>query len=180
MEFQEGGWVHWHLIILDETFISNALLSECWKHGFTKTKSLSKERCRYLTNYVTKEGVPLPAFIWGERPRSVKIIAASPGFWGREPKPSNYCPIYAKYGPQPPQRIPGYVPIGAKMKLARGATIAKGNPVQRPYAIRSISCEPYQFLSLINRDARSCTQAKGWMWFDVDEDVAEKAAAACR
>lgn len=179
MEFQEGGWVHWHLIIVGLEFVPNAVISQCWGHGFTKTKGLNKGRVFYLTKYVAKGGVPLPSFIWGERPRSVKIIAASPGFWGDAARPSTYCAIYAKYGPKPPSRWPAYVPIGKCMERNRGCTMAKGGPKRKPFGIHSVCCEPVELIQLMAEFGRRCVRANGWLWFDVDEDIAAKAAAVC-
>lgn len=180
MEFQEGGWVHWHLVILGERFIYNSVIEECWRHGHTKTKGLNKQRALYMTKYVSKGNCGLPAFIWGEAPRSVKVISASPGFWGEQTKPNTYCPIYAKYGPQRPSKWPAYVPIGKRMEQNRGCTVARAGPGQRPHAIRSVCCEPFEMLRLVARVADRCIQHRGWLWFDVDEEYVEEVAALVR
>lgn len=181
MEFQEGGWVHWHLIILGERFIHNSVIEECWRHGHTKTKGLNKQRAFYLTKYVSKGNCDLPAFIWGEAPRSVKVISVSPGFWGSPSKEGTYCPVYAKYGPWQPSRWPAYVPIGQQMERNPGVSVCRGAPGKTPHAIRSVPCEPVQMISDVAAAAKGrCVRDRGWLWFDVEEEIVEKAAAVCR
>lgn len=178
MEFQQGGWVHWHLIIVGVSYVPNSVIEECWGHGFTKTKGITRERCFYLTKYVTKGDCGLPSFVWGERPRSVKIIASSPGFWGPSARPSTYCPIYHKYGPGPPQRIPGYVPVGTRMRWNRGVQIGAGRPGYRPHSIHSRLCEPNRFIASLCKVARTCQRAGGWLWLDVSDSELWRATQA--
>ena len=180
MEFQGGGWVHWHLLIMGESFIPNKVIEDCWGHGFTKTKGLTRERCFYMTKYVTKGNIALPSFIWGEPPRSVKIIAVSPGFWGDAGRPSDYCPIYAKYGPAPRQRVPVHVPIGYRIKQCRGVSVGAGRPGSRPYGIFTVTCEPALFMAHLSRCSRSVTRSDGWMWFDCSDSAVRQAATAAR
>jgi len=180
LEFQEGGWVHWHLIIMGPQFIANRDIAECWGHGFTKTKGLNRERCFYMTKYVCKGNIALPSFIWGEPPRSVKIIAVSPGFWGEAAKESTYCPVWRKYGPPPPQRIPAFVPIGRRLQQCRGVTVGAGRPGCRPHGIHSVSCEPALMMQHLSRCSRSVTRCDGWLWFDCSESAVVQAATAAR
>jgi hypothetical protein len=84
MEFQRGGWVHWHLIILDVHRIPHALAAELWGHGHVWLRKLSPRNVKYCTKYTVKAG-DVPSWLLMERPRSVKVIRCSPGFWGREP-----------------------------------------------------------------------------------------------
>jgi hypothetical protein len=85
MEFQAGGWVHWHLIILGFTRIPHEIIASCWQHGYAWVSKLNPERIRYLAKYVAKGG-SLPAFLYGEPPRSVKVVRTSPGFWSEPGK----------------------------------------------------------------------------------------------
>ncbi|MEL6310969.1 MAG: hypothetical protein AAFQ17_01165 [Pseudomonadota bacterium] len=115
MEFQKGGWVHFHLIMVDVGRIPHAKLAELWGHGFVSVKRLTPKAVRYCTKYLAK-GEDIPAFLFNERPRSIKIIRVSPGFWARHqvrPKvePSEPDPL----DEPPPMRVNGYIPIGQKI-----------------------------------------------------------------
>lgn len=81
LEFQKGGWVHWHLIILDIAKIPHQACTELWGRGHVWLRRLSRRSVRYCTKYVCK-GAEVPAWLYLERPRSVKIIRVSSGFWG--------------------------------------------------------------------------------------------------
>lgn len=120
MEFQEGGWVHFHLILLGVSRIDHGELSRLWGHGFVWVNRLTKENRRYMSKYVAK-GDGLPAFLYGERPRSVKVIRTSKGFWreATEPRPS-----------KPPAdetlHLDAYRPIGESLRLADSTSIVHG------------------------------------------------------
>lgn len=116
LEFQQGGWVHWHLLVLDIDRIEHSVLDDAWGHGFVWIKRLTAETRRYMTKYVAKGG-GLPAFLYAEKPRSVKIIRTSPGFWGEESQPSD---------PPRPDRmppLPAYRPIGESLRVQDAQTI---------------------------------------------------------
>lgn len=181
MEFQENGWVHWHIVLLGEKFIPNKLIEECWTHGFTKTKKITKSRCRYLSKYVTKAGCGLPPFIEGEKPKSVKIFACSPGFWGdlKPKKTSGDCPIYKKYGPWRPSPLPVYTPIGQKMRQGRGCSVAKhGAPGCKPSGVYCTPAKLERLLPLVASEARSQSHGQGWLWFDIDQERLDYLIAA--
>lgn len=80
VEFQRGGWMHFHLIILDVDRIPHEALAQMWGHGFVWVNKLSPHRIKYACKYVSKAG-SLPAWLLMERPRSVKIVRVSHGFW---------------------------------------------------------------------------------------------------
>ncbi len=176
MEFQRGGWVHWHLIILDVERIESDVLAEAWGHGFVKVRKITKKRVLYTCKYVGKGGCSLPAWLYGERPRSVRIVQSSPGFWPDEDrKPSRYCPIYAKYGPPPPPRSPVYRPIGEALRQARGVTIRD----RSAHITFSRRCDPAAFMLALGRRARCVGAVEGrWIRYDCDVRVAEDAAAS--
>lgn len=79
MEFQSGGWVHFHLVI-DVPWIRKAWLDQAWGHGHVWINAAKPERLRYFSKYLAKAG-ELPDFLLSERARSVRIVASSPGFW---------------------------------------------------------------------------------------------------
>jgi hypothetical protein len=118
MEFQEGGWVHWHLILLGLSRIEHSELDRLWGHGHVWIKRMTQESRRYMTKYVAK-GDGLPAFLYGERPRSVKVIRTSAGFWpDTEPRPDR---------PKPTQSpsLDAYRPIGESLRLADSTSIVR-------------------------------------------------------
>lgn len=80
MEFQRGGWVHWHLVVIGFDRIDQALLEKCWRHGFVWVRRAGEAELRYVCKYVGKAG-SFPAFVYQRPIRSVKIIRTSPGFW---------------------------------------------------------------------------------------------------
>lgn len=121
LEFQTGGWVHWHLIILDVNKIPHDVATTLWGHGHVWLRRLNKKNVKYVTKYTVKGG-DVPAWLYAERPRSVKIVRTSPGFWGelgRKKKADDDEPAepdpYDEYGPRE-QVIEGvYVPIGHRI-----------------------------------------------------------------
>lgn len=80
LEFQQGGWVHWHLLVLGVEFISHDILSDAWGMGFVWVRRMSRTNICYVCKYVAKDG-EIPAFLYLERSRSVRIVRVSPGFW---------------------------------------------------------------------------------------------------
>lgn len=85
LEFQRGGWVHFHVIVLDVPRIPHEHLARMWGHGFIKVRRLTPRAIRYCTKYLTKDD-GVPSWLYGERPRSIKIIRVSAGFWGNTPE----------------------------------------------------------------------------------------------
>jgi hypothetical protein len=81
LEFQKGGWVHWHLIVLDVDPIPHAAVTRLWGHGHVWLRRVTRRAIRYTCKYVTKQD-GFPMWLLSERPRSVKFIRVSPGFWG--------------------------------------------------------------------------------------------------
>ena len=79
-EFQRGGFVHWHLIIRGLRFLPHAVVASAWRHGYVWVSACTRRRLSYFAKYFAKDG-KIPAFLWAARSRSVKIVAASPGFW---------------------------------------------------------------------------------------------------
>lgn len=106
LEFQEGGWIHFHIILLGLTYIDHAMVAHAWGHGFVWIDRLNAGRIRYICKYVAKGG-EVPAYLLIERIRSVKIVRVSPGFWGELSQPSR---------PREPserlQTVSAYIPIG--------------------------------------------------------------------
>ncbi len=116
MEFQAGGWVHWHIILLGISRIEHGELTSLWGHGHVWIKRMSHESRRYMTKYVAK-GDGLPAFLYAERPRSVKVIRTSKGFWGESTPRQEYD------RPPPPPRLNAYRPIGESLRRSDSTSI---------------------------------------------------------
>lgn len=82
LEFQRGGWVHWHILLLGVRRIDHADLTEMWGHGFTYVQRMTRTRIGYFAKYITKADASVPEWIYAMRAGSVKVIRSSPGFWG--------------------------------------------------------------------------------------------------
>lgn len=117
LEFQRGGWVHWHLIILDVEKIPHADVTSMWGRGHVWLKRLSMRQVRYCCKYVAKGG-DVPVWLYGEPPKSIKVVRVSPGFWGEG---GLSCSDPA---PRPPT-FPAWVPIGEKIERARTVLVAR-------------------------------------------------------
>lgn len=118
MEFQEGGWVHWHLILLGVNRIDHAQLERLWGHGHVWITRMTQQSRRYMTKYIAK-GDGLPAFLYAERPRSVKVIRTSAGFWhDTVPRPER-----PKTTPSP--QLDAYRPIGESLRQADATSIVQ-------------------------------------------------------
>lgn len=125
LEFQGGGWVHWHLLI-DAKRIEHADLQEAWRHGFVWVERATPEARKYLCKYVSKVG-QLPGFILAERARSFKVVRVSRGFWDEiksrpddQPVRRHPLPFYSTLG-QVLERREQALPFKAVAK--RGARV---------------------------------------------------------
>lgn len=121
LEFQKEGWVHWHILLLGVRKIPHAALKRLWTHGHTWVSRLDKRNVRYICKYAVKSD-EVPAWLYAERPRSVKIIRVSPGFWGQPARPR-------KREPDPnesmPMQLPAYEPIGDRINHTEDRIVAR-------------------------------------------------------
>lgn len=136
MEFQRGGWIHWHVLILGVSRISIEALRDMWGRGHVWVDRLKPKALIYLTKYVAKPG-GVPGWIYAEPPRAVKIIRVSPGFWGEteehepardDPAPDEDDPYpYAHIEPPEPERYKAavYEPIGSRIERQRDCFTAR-------------------------------------------------------
>ena len=171
LEFQQGGWSHFHLLLLDVDFIDHELLTRCWGRGFTYVKPLNKKNTMYLTKYVAKGG-KLPAWLYGEAPRSVKIVRVSRGFWGPS-APKFDESDYRKHGPARAARLNAWVPIAVKLAGPRRIVVRmcatgralRGQKTSRPVgATFSAPWDFAKFLSWCNAaGAEYRGRCKGWL-----------------
>jgi len=113
MEFQDGGWPHFHLVLLWDKRIDWRIIESCWSHGFISVQRFTPQHTKYMSKYFGK-AEQVPAYLLHEKPRSVKIVAASPSFW-RDTKERKT----ARQAVDPATRLPAWVPLGDR--IARGA-----------------------------------------------------------
>lgn len=116
MEFQRGGWLHFHFVILGVKHIPHDRLTAAWGMGFVWVNRITRKRTDYLCKYVSKDGA-MPTFLYGEKSRSVKVIRTSPGFWQRPPKPR---PERRHF-----QQIAAYRTVGEGLEQARKRVILR-------------------------------------------------------
>ena len=81
IEFQQGGWIHFHIILDTPKTIPQIDLMQLWGFGYVWINRCTKKRINYLCKYIAKDNHNIPAYILAEEQRSVKIIAVSPGYW---------------------------------------------------------------------------------------------------
>ncbi len=161
LEFQRGGWVHFHLILLGVPRIDHAALTQMWGHGFVWIDCITPKRLRYVCKYIAK-GEELPAFLLHEPIRSVKVIRVSPGFWG-EVSSSAEKPDHDE--PPDASKLHGcYMPIGAALEKSENITIIRDPDTGR---YRQIP-RPLWRLVLDLCDAGCCVVGTlhGWMRID--------------
>ena len=189
MEFQKGGWVHWHIIILDVDKIPHAIATELWGRGHVWLRRLNQRNVKYCTKYTCKPG-DVPAWLYLERPRATKIVRVSPGFWG-EPEVSfdeaadadGGEDPYDVYGPQPGPRIEGiYKPIGESLEVNRHRYVARDE--RGKYRGGSVDFGSL-LVALLERGCAIVENRDGWLVVDATwqqlaraEEAAGAAAAA--
>lgn len=177
MEFQQGGWVHFHIILMGIDHINHSLLTLAWGHGHTWINRLNKKRVIYMVKYVAKGG-KIPLFLYSERPRSVKIIRVSKGFWGEPSKPSKpRCPIWDEYGPKEQGVVNAYVPIG--IKLMRKGVVLRSVDRNNGKTFLTRRCEPAVFCQQLHRRYRVLRSTDGWMRFACTLEQALAVADLC-
>jgi hypothetical protein len=168
IEFQRGGWVHFHILLLGVEYLDSDVVARCWEHGFVKVQKMTKKSIFYLTKYVAKAG-ELPWYLYLERPRSFKAVRVSPGFWGEgTSRPSG-----------PPDEKPGryladvWTPLYEKLRKGRGVQ------VRGKFGIFSRRCCPGTFICLLGSRRRCVGQREGYLWFNATEADVDAVAAAC-
>lgn len=163
MEFQHGGWVHWHLLLLGVSYINHAKLTDLWGHGYVWVRPAGESELRYVCKYIAKDG-EFPAFLYLRPIRSVKIIRVSPGFWGNlQPKAnradsedSEQC-----FDPEPEMpRLPVYVSVGEMIERGEQVIICR-DPEGR-YA--QVQGDPWNLFGMLRRLGGKVTGSeKGWL-----------------
>ncbi|MDA8375602.1 MAG: hypothetical protein M0Z50_00745 [Planctomycetia bacterium] len=173
MEFQHGGWVHWHLILLGVDYINHAELMRLWGHGYVWIRRAGEADLRYTCKYFAKED-GLPDFLYLQPIRSVKFIRASPGFWNQESvldkttepnevdKAIEVAMVRDRVDPPQSLRLPIYTSIGQMIETGEAVTVCRddqGHYIQVHYPI-------WQILTQIKAHGVPITGTKnGWIQF---------------
>ncbi len=164
MEFQEGGWIHFHLIIDYSGFIPQTDLAELWGHGYAWVNRWDGRMAGYMTKYVAKDG-KVPAWILAEKPKTVKIIAVSPGFWEEETEKVKR----EKKTPDPWGKSGCYIPIAVRLEEYRNTTLCREGVENPTYFTLKTHigfilnvCHKYK-VPVLGGD-------KGWIHLDIDRD----------
>ena len=169
-EFQTGGWLHFHLIILDIDRIDHSVCAEAWGHGFVWLKRLTPRRIRYTCKYVAKGG-SIPAWVYGERERSFKVIRTSRDFWKNEPQRRR-----DDWGDWRPQKIAAYVPCGARIKAMQKGVMARQDG---HYGYLGVSWTI--LVSYLSKHRFILVDSKGWLVLTLNlADLRRHAHAAAR
>lgn len=186
LEFQKGGWPHFHIIMLDVPKIPHEELKLMWNKGHVDVRRMSPKNIRYCTKYAAKGG-DLPAWLLAERSRAVKIIRVSPGFWKRDDDedagrrgsrsetpdrdfdedPQTDAGTI-DYDPDAPTRIAGmYKPIGQKLDEAHarhtGRIIARDEDSNYNHATADFATV---LLCLYSMGCRVISNVHGWTQID--------------
>lgn len=127
MEFQQGGWLHFHIVLLGVKYVPHDRLTEAWGMGHVWVNRISNNKLRYLGKYVAKGG-QMPPFLYAEKLRSVKVIRVSPGFW-RRPLKLRPQPV------EPAQKVDAYKTVGDSLEQAKEKVVLRDGNV-----FKSIRC----------------------------------------
>jgi hypothetical protein len=122
LEFHASGLIHWHLLLDWGPAIPAAWVREAWGRGHTDIRRVDAKGASYLAKYVAKDQ-DYPAWLLGERPRSFKVVAVSPGFWQEPTKKRK------RSSTRPRSSV--YVPIGEILARRRETTEIRYSPTRR-------------------------------------------------
>jgi len=193
MEFQRGGWVHWHIILLGVSRIDHAVLKEAWGRGHVWITRLNPKALTYLSKYVAKPG-GVPPWIYAERARSVEIIRTSPGFWCKEQGgedevypfivPDEDLEDPYPYGhlhpdePEPPEparyTADIYEPIGSKIERQRERCVARDHLGRSARGDVDLGV---LLVVLMEMGCGTIGRRKGWLVVDADLSTLARAEA---
>ena len=126
-EFQDGGWLHWHLIFYDTGNISIEELTDVWGHGHCHIERINKDAASYIAKYQAKPG-DVPGWLYDLPGRSLKLVQSSPGFWSHEKKDDHIPTPRVNYNPR---EYRPKEPIWQRMEIAR-QTISVRQPHDIP------------------------------------------------
>ena len=135
LEFQEGGWVHFHVIVTGVAFLDHATVTEAWGHGHVWVSRGERSTAEYMCKYVSKEG-GIPDFLLAEKPRSLKVVRVSTGFWRDTKKQTGMKQKHSAL-----LGLPVWVPLGKRLEDQKEKTLIcyddpKFGPDYRTYQVR--------------------------------------------
>jgi hypothetical protein len=79
-EFQQGGWLHYHLLVYGVRYLPPEVAADAWGHGFVSIKRVNRRRLDYTAKYNAKIG-QYPEWLLDREVGSVRIFSVSHGFW---------------------------------------------------------------------------------------------------
>lgn len=160
MEFQRDGVIHFHVLLLGVNYLKHETLASCWRHGFAFVSRCTGAKVDYLCKYAAKGG-GFPEFLLLERPRSVKFVSVSSGFWQQVPSPRRHTPS---------RRHPAFLPVYLSMVAATRRTI-----VVTGGRFRQLHARYHEVVTAISPRAISERRVGRWRIFQA---AAASAAAA--
>ncbi|MCC6285311.1 MAG: hypothetical protein IT439_08430, partial [Phycisphaerales bacterium] len=167
LEFQRGGWVHWHIIILDVERIPHAVATLLWGRGHVWLRRLNAKNVRYCTKYLSKGG-DVPAWMYFERPRSLKVVRVSSGFWGQVEEPAteeaDEDDPYDQWGPGEQRIRDVYEPIGVRLDRSRERIVVR-DVATGTYFSRRVDFAEF-LVALLQRGLRICGRSGAWLRVD--------------
>lgn len=191
LEFQAGGWIHYHIILLGVTRIPHRELMVLWGRGHVWVDRMTSRSVSYVCKYISK-GDGVPAWIYAERPRSVKIIRVSPGFWCQDtagqsddevPDPDELPEWWFDGEPDddPPRHaactVPIYESIGTRIESTQGALVLRDHHGQYEHASVDLGC---LLVALLELGCGVIGKQQGWLCVDARMDDIYRALARAR
>lgn len=165
-EFQRNGFLHYHLIVLDVHRIPHDQLTRLWGHGFTFINRLSPKRITYLCKYVSKSG-DFPSWLLLEKPKSVKIISTSPGFWGNSTETPEPDPAAFRF-----RKLACHIMIGHKLETRREAVCVRDDNG----TVRTYGAPILLLLYCLRESGFEISRDRRWYTFDCTWEDLEVAA----
>jgi hypothetical protein len=165
MEFQRGGWVHYHMVIRGTKRIEHTLLDEAWGYGFVYITRAPGHRLKYLCKYVAKD-CSAPDFLYNERMRSVRIITSARGFWSDTEKQP------PRDEPEHRPRLSAYQPIGMALYKYQGHCVSRND---RGHYMTHTDPVHVVFAAATSLGAKVITTERGWIQFDRRVDLGSRA-----
>lgn len=153
-EFQQGGWVHFHIVLLGVLRIDHELIERTWGHGYVWVSRLTQSRLRYACKYVAKAG-GIPAFLYASR--RVTLVRTSTGFWldGDE---HDVDEVASRPGDPLPAAV-GYVPIGERIARAEREVVVRSVDGR----FRKIACPVWELVAELRSVGRIVTRSGNWL-----------------
>lgn len=183
-EFQRGGWLHFHAIVIGFKRIDANLLREAWGHGRVHIAAGRRQHGEYIAKYQSKAGIGYPAFLYDRLGKSVKIWGCSRGFWRpiedrdsvpmrqsqRDIASAPFADLEKAYGIERT--------IGERIDEARSTLVVRsdcGRSVELP------DLDLGSFLYALRVTGSPCLGSQwGWLEYDTTLDQAEAAARFAR